>query len=257
MINLYNQVPSVYTNASRDFQYLSWLFNIVLNSVKHNIDDIYNLPNTKADPQLTELLAMTLGFKVKRNYDKKQLIAIVSILPRILKYKGTLKAIELAGIALLRASGEVADFECTVENGCLEVVLPKGLVDTNLFTDLLPYILPAGLTCRVVNKRQREEGIETRLDYHSQLLAKWVPDTDLAGLTIVDTENKPEFTNYKINNADSLVLNSGLLDNSVIPVLNRSIAEPIFEPDYSKKANEHGTTVKYTTTDDDQIGGAD
>ena len=88
MIKFKNLVPSVYPNASRDFQYLCWLIDIVLNSVKHTVDDLYDLPNSKADPKLTELLAMTLGFKVKRNYDQDQLRALVAALPRILKYKG-------------------------------------------------------------------------------------------------------------------------------------------------------------------------
>ena len=70
MIKFREQVPSVYTNASRDFQYLSWLIDVVLNSVKHNVDTIYDLPNVKHDAKLSELLAMTLGFKVKRNYDQ-------------------------------------------------------------------------------------------------------------------------------------------------------------------------------------------
>ena len=76
MIKFANQVPSVYPSASRDFQYLGWLIDIVLNSVKHNVDDLYDLPNNQADIKLTELLALTLGFKVKRNYDQKQLSAL-------------------------------------------------------------------------------------------------------------------------------------------------------------------------------------
>ena len=47
MIKFYEQVPAVYPSASRDFQYLCWLIDIVLNSVKHNVDDLYDLPNSK------------------------------------------------------------------------------------------------------------------------------------------------------------------------------------------------------------------
>ena len=54
MINLYNQVPTVYTSTSRDFQYLSWLYNIVLNSVKHNVDALYDLPKVQTDNKLIE-----------------------------------------------------------------------------------------------------------------------------------------------------------------------------------------------------------
>ena len=105
MINLSSQVPSIYPKASRDFQYLGWLTDIVLNSVKHNVDSLYSLPLTAGNTRLTELLAMTLGFTIKRNYDKKQLSALVSVLPSILKYKGTEKAIVIAAEAIIKASG--------------------------------------------------------------------------------------------------------------------------------------------------------
>lgn len=230
MINFYNQVPSVYTNASRDFQYLSWLINIVLNSVKHNVDDLYDLPNTKADPRLIELLAMTLGFKVKRNYNQKQLAALVSIIPRILKYKGTTEAITLAGKALIKASGATGMFDCEIKNNCLEILLPEELVDTTLFMDLLPYILPAGITCRVVRKTQTQAGIDSiNVGYHDTLYADWHSDlswnadtqtsTGLANIFEADS-HEPNFANYKKSETDKLVLNNGLLDNSMIPVLN-------------------------------------
>ena len=178
MINVYNQVPSIYPSASRDFQYLCWLINIVLNDVKHNIDDLYDLPNTKANPKLTELLAMTLGFRVKRNYDQKQLAALVSILPRIFKCKGTKKAVKLAGEALINASGTVGSFDCAVKDNTLEVVLPKELVDTTLFIDLLPYILPAGMGCHIVRKTQRSASALSEYTYQDTLEAKWCLDLD-------------------------------------------------------------------------------
>ena len=160
MIKVYNQVPQVYTSTSRDFQYLCWLFDVVLNYSKHNIDcmrDLPNLTSTSAEDKLIELLEMTLGFKIRRSYDKKQLLALVSILPSILKHKGTSYAIMLAGSALLKAAGSDSVFankNIIVDGHTLTVVLPKDLVDITLFTDLLPYILPAGMTCRVVRNAQ-------------------------------------------------------------------------------------------------------
>ena len=261
MINLYNQVPAIYPSASRDFQYLSWLFNIVLNAVKHNVDALYYLPNNKADPRLTELLALTLGFKVKRNYDQKQLEALVSIIPSILKYKGTKKAITMAGEALITASGTSGMFKCELKDGCLEVLLPKELVDTTLFMDLLPYILPAGITCRVVRKTQTETLIDPiKVKYNDTLQAAWHEDlwddstqstTGLADLYNVGN-TKPIFTNYE--GSTGLNLNAGLLDNSIIPTLESLVADPSGVPDFSTEPNEYGTTViinKYSTEEND------
>jgi hypothetical protein len=233
MIKFSNQVPSVYSSASRDFQYLGWLIDIVLNSVKHNVDDIYNLPNSKADPKLTELLAMTLGFKVKRNYDQNQLSALVAALPRILKYKGTKTAIDMAGNALIAASGASGDFSSEMsdtDSGELVVTFPVGLIDISLFTDLLDYILPAGMTCHIVRKNEENRTYVTELGYNEELIANFVQDLDwdeqaqnTTGLSTLFEigAKKPIFANY-VEDTDSKVKpNVGLLDNSIIPIMPR------------------------------------
>lgn len=240
MIKMYDQVPLVYNNASRDFQFLSHLIDIVLNSVKHNVDGIYDLPNSKADPALTELLAMTLGFKIRRNYNKEQLIAIVEILPIILKYKGTLYAVNIAGEALIRTAGAAGRFKCELASDKLLHITfpqdPRGLIDITLFTDLLPYILPAGVTCRIFRKTEIIQSRTTYFDLHSTLYAKWHPDvsydpmtnyaTGLASLYDVSAINEEStFANFKpaSDKDGKYVVNEGLMDNSVIPVLDAPI----------------------------------
>lgn len=232
MIDFYNQVPTVYVKASRDFQYLCWLFNIVLNDVKHNVDDISHITSTKADSKLTELLAFTLGFKVRRNYDNKQLAALVSIIPSILRNKGTKKAVMLAGNALITAAGSTSTFSAKVIDNVLEVLLPEDLVDVTLFIDLLPYILPAGMSCRIVRKAQKEVNATTRVHYHDNVLAKWHQDlswntetetVDSLSSLYNTTANEPNFANFT---ADGL-LNGGLLENAIIPILPGKSIQPV------------------------------
>lgn len=230
MINFYNQVPSIYNSTSRDFQYLSWLINVVLNSVKHNVDDLYDLPNTKADPRLTELLAMTLGFKVKRNYNQKQLEALVNVIPSILKYKGSKKAVELACHALIKASGAQGITDIEETDNCVSIQLPETLVDTILLRDLLPYILPAGMTVRIVTRTDLDTGADDiEVGFYDIPYASWKPDltwsstknnsegpaTMFNDSAIID--NKPVFSNFI--GSDIANLNAGILDNSVIPAL--------------------------------------
>lgn len=236
MINFYNQVPSVYNNASRDFQFLSWLINIVLNSVKHNVDDLYELPNAKADTGLAELLAMTLGFKVKRNYNQKQLLALVSIIPSILKYKGTKKAVELACQALIKSSGAIGAYSIDIRDNCIEVLLPEDLVDIVLFTDLLPYILPAGISVKIVTQTVVGKTIDKiNVGLYDVPIAEWVPDLawdaeniktkGISGLfeDSTQTTNTPEFTNFK--RTDGKILNVGLLDNTIIPLIQNQLVD--------------------------------
>lgn len=238
MIKLRDQVPSVYTSASRDFQYLSWLIDIVLNYVKHNVDSLYNLPTSSPNSKLTELLAMTLGFKVKRNYDQKQLAALVAVLPIILKYKGTQTAINTAGNALIAAAGSSGSFSSNFSDGVLEVCLPEKLVDITLFTDLLPYIVPAGITCRIINVNQIVKGYTTKVLYNDVLIAELQPELTwnrdkhtIGGMATMYGEPQPDALNDKPNFAnyfdyDTNLVNVGLLDNTIIPVISETMADP-------------------------------
>lgn len=151
MINIKNQVPGIYYEASRDFQVLGHLYEVVLNYVKTNADMLYLLPNgIEADTRSIELLAMTLGFKLRRNYDKAQLAALVSIFPQLLKLKGTKRAIDLAGNALVKASGVPGTFLSEMKDHVMTIKIPIELSDITLFTDLLPYILPFGIRVSIV-----------------------------------------------------------------------------------------------------------
>lgn len=151
MINIKNQVPGIYYEASRDFQVLGHLYEVVLNYVKTNADMLYLLPNgIEADTRSIELLAMTLGFKLRRNYDKAQLAALVSIFPQLLKLKGTKRAIDLAGNALVKASGVPGTFLSEMKDYVMTIKIPIELSDITLFTDLLPYILPFGIRVSIV-----------------------------------------------------------------------------------------------------------
>jgi hypothetical protein len=255
MINFYKQVPTIYSSASRDFQYLSWLINIVLNSVKHNIDDIYYLPSSKTDASLAELLALTLGFKVRRNYDQAQLVALSSIIPSILKNKGSLRAVQIAGNALVRSSGSTGAFDVTVKDGQLEVIFPKELVDITLFMDILPYILPAGMSCKVIRKTLKDVNINTIVDYADDIYGLKLPDLDynydrlegMSDLSLVATPQQPVFTNYIVGqegDATTYTPNIGLISNTVIPVLGNSGLE--FNDIGLKIGTEESTEEKTT-----------
>ncbi len=165
MISIKNQIPSVYYDASRDFQVLGHLYEVVLNYSKTNADMLYLLPTgVEADTRTTELLAMTLGFKLRRNYDKAQLAALVSIFPRLLKVKGTLGAINLVGNALVKAAGISGEFSSELVEHVLTIKIPIELSDITLFMDLLPYILPFGIRVSIVRSTVRRTTVSTNLN---------------------------------------------------------------------------------------------
>lgn len=157
MIKLQNYTPEVYYRESRDFQFIGRLYDVVLNYIKTNTDLIYNLPmSDNSDSTLVDLVAMTLGFKSRHNYNVNQLVAICSIFPTILKYKGSIKAIELIGNALVKSEGITKDkFSCVInKDNPTELILavPNSLSDKALLRDLLNYVLPAGMTYKVISE---------------------------------------------------------------------------------------------------------
>lgn len=157
MIRLRNMTPDPYYSQSRDFQLIGRLFDLVLNSVKTNTDQVYNVQlNYDTDEKLLDLMAMTLGFKSRHEYNSRQLRSICSCFADILRKKGSKDAVLIAAKALLNAEGLVQGYSnedivhVNEDNTEITVYLPPDLVDNNLFNDLLSYILPAGVGCNIV-----------------------------------------------------------------------------------------------------------
>ena len=164
MIKLQELTPSVYYEQSRDFQFIGRLYDIVLNYVKTNADNLYTLPIGKnMDEKLLNLLAFTLGFQSKHQYNSKQLLAICSVLPLILKNKGSLNAILIAVNSILYAEGinQALDYEFKDNN--LVLYLSPDLSDLTLLKDIMIYILPAGIGCDMIKEIQSVNKIETVL----------------------------------------------------------------------------------------------
>ena len=164
MIKLQELTPSVYYEQSRDFQFIGRLYDIVLNYVKTNADNLYTLPIGKnMDEKLLNLLAFTLGFQSKHHYNSKQLLAICSVLPLILKHKGSLNAILIAVNSILYAEGinQALDYEFKDNN--LVLYLSPDLSDLTLLKDIMVYILPAGIGCDMIKEIQSVNKIKTIL----------------------------------------------------------------------------------------------
>ena len=172
MIKLQELTPSVYYEQSRDFQFIGRLYDIVLNYVKTNADNLYTLPIGKnMDEKLLNLLAFTLGFQSKHHYNSKQLLAICSVLPLILKHKGSLNAILIAVNSILYAEGinQALDYEFKDNN--LVLYLSPDLSDLTLLKDIMIYILPAGIGCDMIKEIQSVNKIETILTTKDEV--KW------------------------------------------------------------------------------------
>lgn len=205
MIKVHDLTPAVYYNESRDFQLLGRLYDVVINSVKTNADLLYSLPYSNNSPEeITDLLALTLGLQSKHNYNLRQLEAICSIFSYILRNKGTDTAILMACRAILRAEG--LNSKVYLEHDpddyfSLTIYITKQLVDISLLRDILNYIIPAGMSCNLIQELSFEIGagstnftsndsINIYAHKHEQVLSK-VPRLDeqnAAAIPIKDFE---------------------------------------------------------------------
>ena len=172
MIKLQELTPSVYYEQSRDFQFIGRLYDIVLNYVKTNADNLYTLPIGKnMDEKLLNLLAFTLGFQSKHHYNSKQLEAICSVLPLVIKNKGSLNAIIIATNAILHAEGLTQSLSYSiVPRESITLYLPTQLSDLTLLSDLMNYILPAGLYCNFVKEISKATNVETKIGVKSEVI---------------------------------------------------------------------------------------
>lgn len=153
MIRLQDMTPDVYYNQSRDFQFIGRLFDVVLNAVKTNADLINECPiSDNFDIQLIDLVTLTLGFKSRHNYNVNQLKALCTTFMKILKNKGSIKSIELAITTLYQVENidQIFSYDLNKDHTLLTLYVPNSLGDINLFKDLLNYILPAGMSVRLI-----------------------------------------------------------------------------------------------------------
>lgn len=171
MIKLQNLTPEVYYKQSRDFQFIGRLYDIVLNYIKTNAANLSNLPvSPNMNEQLLNLLAFTLGFKPKKNYNSKQLLAICSVLPEIMKHKGSLQSVLVAVNALLTAEGITQALDYTIiPKQSITIYVSQQLSDLNLLADVLDYVLPAGLSCNIVRESQLVNEVETIINVTSDV----------------------------------------------------------------------------------------
>lgn len=209
MIKLQELTPSVYYEQSRDFQFIGRLYDIVLNYVKTNADNLYTLPIGKnMDEKLLNLLAFTLGFQSKHHYNSKQLLAICSVLPLILKHKGSLNAILIAVNSILYAEGinQALDYEFKDNN--LVLYLSPDLSDLTLLKDIMVYILPAGIGCDMIKEIQSVNKIETILTTKDEVTVyKDVASKFNKILDVRDNDIKEMLANGKPANNTGILVN--------------------------------------------------
>lgn len=203
MIDIRKSVPEVYYNQSRDFQAIARSFEVLFNYLKTNADILKGFPfSENFDVKLLTLLAYTIGFESKHNYNTKDLFNLCSTFAELLKNKGSQKSIELAIITLLNAQAIKQEYGIAADNDDahnLVITLPYAIQDLVLLEDLFDYILPSGFTysfkfadfAQGMKSTQFNATTESKsVEYTSEDLgAVGKPDDDADGVERFDYEN--------------------------------------------------------------------
>ena len=144
--------PSIYSKESRDYQLISRIYDSVFNYSKMGADGVINVPLSKNfDDRFLDLLAKTLGFESKHDYNTNNLVALVNSFKKIMKNKGTIKAIEDTISMLLKSQNINKRFilETETKPYTIKIYVPEELQDIVLLEDVLSYILPVGFVYEI------------------------------------------------------------------------------------------------------------
>lgn len=107
MLRFQELVPDYYIEKSRDFQVLCRLYDFTFNALKYNIDSMHTMTNTRmAKDTILPLIGDKFGIYDKESYSNRYLL---EALPIALKYKGSLKAVNILINAFLD-SEEIFDY---------------------------------------------------------------------------------------------------------------------------------------------------
>ena len=174
MIKTKNLVPEVYYNRSRDFQLLGRTYDVIFNYMKMNADLIENNPwSDDVDDSLIPLLCSTLGFRETHEYNTAQMKGLCSIFVKCLRHKGTLASIQdlLNLLVNVENENDEAYAEVDINNSyLLNIYMPLSISDTSLFEDMLKYILPAGMSYRLVREIRIKKSVEDVVYLESDLV---------------------------------------------------------------------------------------
>ena len=161
-VNVENLLPENYYKGSRDFQLLGRIFEVALNYNKTGADMVLNnILSDNSDVRILDLVAKTLGFDSKHEYNVNDLMALCKSFKKIMFKKGTVEAIEECVNVLLKAQditsqarvfcdNESDPTDPTVKAYNIRILIPQELNDVILLEDMLDYVLPTGYTYNIL-----------------------------------------------------------------------------------------------------------
>ena len=222
MIKVHDLLPGIYYKESRDFQSLGRVYEVLFNYLKTE-SDLSNLDllSSNSNIKLLPLLAKTLGFDSKHDYNIQDLKALCSSFVGLLRYKGSIIAIDEAVKILLNSQHINSEFDIVPSDNDpynLEIFLPKEINDLVLLEDLFNYILPVGYTYNFVYA-DFSSPIKTMLTSKDAVKFKNFSSNKIGQVARADNSIRP-----KVSNLDEIE-NLGLTFTGIVAGPNVSQGE--------------------------------
>lgn len=159
MFNTSKNVPVIYPEKSRDFQLLSVLVDLFVNSTRGNTSKMsLQLSSQFCDERLLPLLAIRKGFFTNEYLPSKVQKSILSVFSIIRKSKGSQASIELAARAALKDYPYVSSVTVSVNNEDKHTVLITCScsewfdIDERYIREVMKYTLPTGYLLQLDQK---------------------------------------------------------------------------------------------------------
>ena len=214
MIDVIKQTPIQYSVQSRDYQVLARLYTALYNLNKMYIDDT-QIWDTNIDNKLSNLRATTLNFIPKHDWDLDELDTIMYCFKYIMKRKGTIQALSFCLTIFLRIkklTGEISDSRGSVEFEDNEVLIkvPGILTTSGIIEDLFDYLLPAGLTYRILEYRRYDVGdVPNKVGVSDDVSVLDLFETSEMGIYNDTLDSSSAGFDYKIDSSEVQSFNEG------------------------------------------------
>lgn len=147
MFRVEKNVPDVYIQESRDFQLFARLYDLVFQSCRFNIDSMENVTDTlRCNDALLPLLSTKVGFFTKIQYTDQNYRYILAAFPYIIRYKGSLKGVQLVANLFENIMNITVKVEQSKDKQGITILFEEDSPpNVELFYNLLEYIRPTGM----------------------------------------------------------------------------------------------------------------
>ena len=149
MFRIENNVPEVYVAESRDFQLVSRLYDLAINTTKYSITTLEEITNTKyCNSSILPLLCTKLGIFDDLQMSDKEYRVLLSVFPYVIRKKGSKEALDIicnafSHIVNTHCECRIVDKTTTSDNDAI-IYFEEYSPDVKLLLTLLDYVRPAG-----------------------------------------------------------------------------------------------------------------